>query len=232
MPLKTVKETEKLNGGGATTGGAAGTGANIPTYSAGSAAGGSNSNYSRSSGTTDWGVDKKVDHTEVAPGAINKLHVALLVDKSVSPADFAAIQKAVSSAAGIDTTRGDVMQAAQVPFAKVAAPKTGPVPTSMLGPLKWVGARPRHAALPLLHDPRATQARGRGARRPVVADRDRGARLAGSARAADAGHERAAAPHDQLPPRAPDTNLQAIDQLMEREPERVAAQVKQWMAED
>ena len=35
-----------------------------------------------------------------------------------------------------------------------------------------------------------------------------------------------------LPPRAPDTALQAIDQLMEREPERVAAQVKQWMAED
>ena len=39
-------------------------------------------------------------------------------------------------------------------------------------------------------------------------------------------------PSITLPPRAPDTNLQAIDQLMEREPERVAAQVKQWMAED
>jgi flagellar M-ring protein FliF len=39
-------------------------------------------------------------------------------------------------------------------------------------------------------------------------------------------------PTIKLPPRAPDANLQAIDQLMEREPERVAAQVKQWMAED
>jgi flagellar M-ring protein FliF len=35
-----------------------------------------------------------------------------------------------------------------------------------------------------------------------------------------------------LPPRAPDANLQALDQLMEREPERVAAQVKNWMAQD
>ena len=35
-----------------------------------------------------------------------------------------------------------------------------------------------------------------------------------------------------LPPRAPDANLATLDQLMEREPERVAAQVRQWMSED
>ena len=35
-----------------------------------------------------------------------------------------------------------------------------------------------------------------------------------------------------LPPRAPDASLNQLDQLMEREPERVAAQVKAWMAED
>ena len=35
-----------------------------------------------------------------------------------------------------------------------------------------------------------------------------------------------------LPPRVPDGNLHQLDQLMEREPERVAAQVKAWMAED
>ena len=66
-----------------------------------------------------------------------------------------------------------------------------------------------------------------------VADRDRGARLArrsSSSRRRSCGG--AAHPTIKLPPRAPDTNLQAIDQLMEREPERVAAQVKQWMAED
>ena len=39
--------------------------------------------------TTDYGVDKKVARTEVAPGAVNKMNVALLVDKSVPAADFA-----------------------------------------------------------------------------------------------------------------------------------------------
>ena len=35
-----------------------------------------------------------------------------------------------------------------------------------------------------------------------------------------------------LPPRVPDASLHQLDQLMEREPERVAAQVKAWMAQD
>ena len=35
-----------------------------------------------------------------------------------------------------------------------------------------------------------------------------------------------------LAPRVPDASLHQLDQLMEREPERVAAQVKAWMAED
>ena len=35
-----------------------------------------------------------------------------------------------------------------------------------------------------------------------------------------------------LPPRAPDSDLNRLDQLMDREPERVAAQVRQWMSED
>jgi flagellar M-ring protein FliF len=35
-----------------------------------------------------------------------------------------------------------------------------------------------------------------------------------------------------LPPRVPDASLHQLDQLMEREPQRVAAQVKAWMAED
>ena len=39
-PLKTTEETEKLTGSGATTGGTAGTGSNVPTYSGANAAGG------------------------------------------------------------------------------------------------------------------------------------------------------------------------------------------------
>jgi flagellar M-ring protein FliF len=232
VPLKTQKETEKLKGGGSTTGGSAGTASNIPTYSAAAGGGGSNSSYQRASGTTDWGVDKQVDHTEIAPGAVNKLHVSLLVDKSVPAADFASLQKAISGAAGIDTTRGDVLQAAQVPFAKVAAAKTGPVPTSLLAPLKWVGVG--FAALLFLFfmtrslrkregEALATPAWLTDIEEPVSL-----AQLEQQTQVLNAPQH----PTIKLPPRAPDSNLQAIDQLMEREPERVAAQVKQWMAED
>src|SRR5829696_1144783 len=69
VPLKSQTETEKLNGGSATTGGTAGTGSNIPTYAAGASGGGANSNYQRKTENTDYGVGKKVARTEVAPGA-------------------------------------------------------------------------------------------------------------------------------------------------------------------
>jgi flagellar M-ring protein FliF len=231
VPLKSQTETERLRGGGSTTGGTAGTGANIPTYSAGAGGGGANSNYQRKTENTEFGVDKTVDSTTVAPGAVKKLNVALLVDKTV-PADvFTSLQEAVSSAAGIDTARGDTLQAAQVPFAKVETPKAGPVPTSLLGPLKWVGIgfatllflffmgrslRKREA------EAMTTPAWLTQVEEPVsLAELEQQTQIMA-----------APSPTITLPPRAPDANLQALDQLMEREPERVAAQVKQWMAQD
>jgi flagellar M-ring protein FliF len=231
-PLKSQTETEKLRGGGATTGGTAGTGSNIPTYSNNPGGGGANSNYQRKTENTEYGVNKKVARTEVAPGAVNKLNVALLVDKSVPPADFASLKQAVTSAAGIDTARGDVMQAAQVPFAKVEAPKAGPVPTTMLGPLKWVGIG--FATLLFLffmsRSLRKREAEGMttpawltSIEEPVsLAELEQQTQVMAPA----------PNPTITLPPRSPDANLQALDQLMEREPERVAAQVKNWMSQD
>ena len=69
---------------------------------------------------------------------------------------------------------------------------------------------------------------------PALADRDRRAGLPGSARggAPAPGFTLDQATTTMLPPRVPDASLHQLDQLMEREPERVAAQVKAWMAED
>ncbi len=231
VPLKKQTETEKLKGGGATTGGTAGTGSNIPTYSAGAATSGANSNYLRKTDSTDFGVGKKVERTEVAPGAVNKLNVALLVDKSVPAADFAAVQQAITSAAGINTKRGDLMQAAQVPFAKIPASKAGPLPTSFLGPLKWVGLGIATLLFLFFMSRHLRKREGETLASPAwLSDIDEPVSLAEleqQTQIMGRGN-----PTITLPPRAPDTSLQAIDQLMEREPERVAAQVKQWMAED
>src|SRR3954462_1428039 len=128
VPLKQTEETERLRGGGSTSGGAAGSASNLPSYT-GSASGGSNSNYQRKSTQTDFGVNKTVQRTQVAPGQVNRLSVGLVVDKSVPPAQVAQIKNAVSAAAGVDTTRGDVLNVSQVAFAKPAAttaPAAGP----------------------------------------------------------------------------------------------------------
>jgi flagellar M-ring protein FliF len=232
VPLKKQTETENLKGAGTTTGGTAGTGSNIPTYSAGAAAGGSNSTYKRKTDNVDYGVGKKVARTEVAPGAVNKMNVALLVDKSVPAADFAAVQQAVSSAAGIDTARGDSMQAAQVPFAKVATPKAGPVPTSLLGPLKWVGVGFATLLFLFFMSRSLRKREGEALATPAwLTDIEEPVSLAQLEQQTQV-LQSPQHPTITLPPRAPDTNLQALDQLMEREPERVAAQVKNWMAED
>ena len=154
-------ETEKLKGGGTTTGGTAGTGSNIPTYSrAPPAAARTRTTSARPRAPTSASA-RRSPRTEVAPGAVNKLNLALLVDKSVPAADFAAVQQAVSSAAGIDTKRGDPMQAAQVPFAKTADAEGRPAADLDARPAQVGRPRHRDAAVPVLHDPPPEEARGR-----------------------------------------------------------------------
>jgi flagellar M-ring protein FliF len=231
VPLKTQTETERLRGGGATTGGTAGTGANIPQYSANAAGGGANSNYRRETENTEFGVNKKVARTEIAPGAVNKLNVALLVDESVPAAVFASLEETISSAAGIDAERGDTIQAAQVPFAKAEVPKAGPVPTSLLGPLKWVGIGLASLLFLFFMGRHLRKREGEALQTPAwLTQIEEPVSLAELEQQTQIMAPQT--PTITLPPRAPDTNLQALDQLMEREPERVAAQVKNWMAQD
>ena len=135
-PLRTHTEKEQLEGGGGGAGGAAGAQGNIPTYAQGG--GGAGSNYQRNSEETDFGVNKTVTRTRVAPGKVEGLDVALLLDKSVPPADVAAIRKAVEGAAGIDSERGDTLTVSQIAFAKVPeAKQPGPV-AGALGSVKYV----------------------------------------------------------------------------------------------
>jgi flagellar M-ring protein FliF len=141
-PLHSTKETETLKGSGAKAGGTAGAAANLPTYAQNATSGGGNSDYKRTTGTTDYGVDKTVTRTKVAPGAVNKLDVALLVDKSVPAAQAAALKSAVSAAAGINAKRGDTITQSTVVFAKPKAapgPAGLPVPPAFVAPLKYAG---------------------------------------------------------------------------------------------
>jgi flagellar M-ring protein FliF len=227
VPTKSTTDVEKLKGGGAATGGTAGTGSNIPTYSNGSGSGSGNSDYNHTIKSSEQAVDKKITTTDIAPGEVNKLNVALLVDKSIPPATVTSLKQTIAAAAGVQTARGDTIVSTQMAFAKAATPKTGPVPTTLLGPLKWVGIG--FAALLFLFfmtrslRKRETESLGTPAWLKEIEEPISLAQL-----------EQATAelPNAGLPPRVPDASLHQLDQLMEREPERVAAQVKQWMSAD
>jgi flagellar M-ring protein FliF len=231
VPQKQVKESEKLRGAGAAAGGASGTAGNIPSYSAGAGGGGSNSKYNRKSTTVDNVVPKEITKTDVAPGAVNKLQVALVVDKSVAAADFAAIQNAIKGASGFDAERGDSFQAAQVAFAKPPAePKAGPVPQSMLGPIKWVGLGLATLLFMFFMARSLRKREGEALASPSwLTEIEQPVSLAELEAPMIARPEH---PTLVLPPREQDQPSQALDQLMEREPDRVAAQVRTWMSED
>jgi flagellar M-ring protein FliF len=218
-PLKQVDETEKLKGGSG--GGAAGTASNIPSY-AQSAAGGS-SDYDRKATTKDFGVDKTVTRTKVAPGAVNRLNVALVVDKSVPKAELPAIQAAVSSAAGILPSRGDTIAVSQVAFAKptaVAAPGASPV-GGMLGYAK-IGA----IALALLGFLffSARQLRRREGE-TLVREPNWLREIEAPTTLASLERPRESA----LPERVEHPSRMQVEELAANEPERVAQQIRTWM---
>ncbi|HYZ81298.1 MAG TPA: flagellar basal-body MS-ring/collar protein FliF [Solirubrobacteraceae bacterium] len=231
VPQQTSSDVEKLKGAGNTSGAPAGTGTNIPTYSNGNGNSSGNSNYNHTVKTTSWALNKTITSKDIAPGAINKLNVALLVDKSVPPATVAQLQKTIAAAAGITPARGDTISASQFAFAKQPTPKTGPVPTNLLGPLKWVGVG-LGSLLFLFFVARGMKRReGENLGTPSwLTEIEEPVSLAALEAQTGAGAPDAVT--QMLPPRVPDASLHQLDQLMEREPERVAAQVKAWMAED
>jgi len=132
-PVEKTVQNEQLEGSGAGAGRAAGAEPNVPGYAdEGGAGGGGDSNYQSRQTTTKQVFGKTVTRTKVAQGAVNRLDVAMVVDKSVPAADVKALQTAVASAAGIRTDRGDTLSVSQVAFAKQpeAVPAdNGPLPS-------------------------------------------------------------------------------------------------------
>jgi flagellar M-ring protein FliF len=232
VPLTTTTDVEKLKGGSAASGGTAGTGSNIPTYSNGNANAAGASNYNHTKKSTDFGVNKTVKSSDLATGAVNKLSVALMVDKSVPAATVAQLKQTIAAAAGVNTTRGDTIQAAQMAFAKPPVAKTGPVPTTLLGPLKWVGLGLASLVFLFFMTRGLRRREGENLGTPSWLTEIEEPMTLAQLEQRTTGGALENASTAMLPPRVPDASLHQLDQLMEREPERVAAQVKQWMAED
>jgi flagellar M-ring protein FliF len=69
-----------------------------------------------------YALDRTVSQTVKVPGTISRLNVAVLIDETAVKDDqIAAIEKMVSTAAGIDSARGDAVTITRMPFDNTTA---------------------------------------------------------------------------------------------------------------
>jgi flagellar M-ring protein FliF len=240
VPLKSTAEDETLTGTGGGSGGAAGAAANIPTY-AQTGAGGGQSNYKHTTKSTEFGVNKTVTRTKLAPGTVNRLDVALVVDKGVklTPAELTSLQDAVKSAAGLTPARGDTFAFSQVAFARPTAAgpaAAGPLPAGMAGYAK--GAAIGLGALVFIFF--VTRFLRRKEEDAFAQEPSWLRQLQAGGPALPAGEGAGAAARlDEFDPQAAarkvfenDPRALALDDLVQREPEKVAQQLRTWITED
>jgi flagellar M-ring protein FliF len=225
VPLQQRKDVESLRGTGAGKGGVAGSTSNIPGSASGGAAGG-NSNYRHATTDTTFGVDKTVTHTKVAPGSVNRLSVALVVDQSVPPAQVTALRQAVAGAAGILPSRGDTLSVSRVAFVK---PKTTPLggPVSSLMPIVKYAALGIALIAMLLLAGRQLRRRERESLGEPTWLRQ----IETPMRLAELEQQTTVA-RMPAPIAAEQEARQRAEDLAARDPERVAQQIRNWLRED
>lgn len=117
---ETTRET--YGSGARNAGGVPGTASNTATGAAQPPANATRDGYEREQENTKYQVSKKLERVAQAPGGVEQLSVAVLVDKEVGADKIASIEQAVAAAAGIDPARGDRAVVQTVAFPKAAAP--------------------------------------------------------------------------------------------------------------
>ena len=237
VPLTQQSSTETLKGGNGGNGGVAGAAGNIAGNAATAAASGA-SNYNNKTTNTTFGVNKTITHSVIAPGNVLNQSVSVLVDKSVPAASLAAIKQAVSNAVGLNTKRGDTISVGQLSFAKPAATTTptSAAPSSMMNYAKY-GAAGLGSLIFLIFAGRMLRKREREA----FAGQPTWLRELESPRSLASLEQRQAGGGGVI--QAPETEVMAlrspvnvakrqVEDLVERDPERVAQQVRSWMNEE
>jgi flagellar M-ring protein FliF len=223
VPLTSQTQTETLKGGSPTAAGTTGT---IPTVAA--STGSSNSNYSNKTANTTYGVDKTVTHAVIAPGAVQNQTVSVLVDKSVPASAIPAIKSAVAGAVGLNAKRGDTLSVSQIAFAKPAAAPAPASSTKMIGYAKYalIGFG---ALLFLFFMRRSIKRRERETftGQPTWLRELETPRPLASLASGDE-------PQTEVKRLRSPVNVpkRQVEELVERDPDRVAQQVRAWMSED
>lgn len=111
--------SENYAGNSTVPGGAAGVQSNVPGYVA--EENNSNAEYERKEATRNYEINEEKQKVVASPGSIRRLTVAVLVNDDVTATQQDSILRSVSSAAGINTERGDTISVEPLPFSTEAA---------------------------------------------------------------------------------------------------------------
>ncbi len=118
IPLQSETDEETLGSKGSSSNPPAGVSSNVPTYGGNTVDSGGKSDYLHKTESKTYGVNKTIERTTVAPGAVKKLDVAVIVDESVPTGQVSALTSSLAAAAGINEKRGDKLSVSTVKFAQ------------------------------------------------------------------------------------------------------------------
>jgi flagellar M-ring protein FliF len=120
-PLSSTKKTETYNGAGGQTGGVLGPdNIQVPNGN-----GSGDGTYASTDETVNNAVGVVTETRKSAPGNVRRLSVSVLLDATTSAAvNNADVEKMVSSAVGLNATRGDTVAVTAMPFDNSAAEKS------------------------------------------------------------------------------------------------------------
>lgn len=224
-PLNAQTSKQTLKGSGSGAGGTAGTTTNIPAYSSGTGSGGT-SNYNNASNRTQYGVNKTITHSVIAPGAIQRQSVSVLVNSKVPASELPAIKKAVASAIGLNAKRGDSIAISQLKFAPVSATTVKPAKANPMMKYAKYGALGIGALLFLFFMTRAIKKREKDSfSEPKWLSELESPRPLAALEASAPQEVASLQPHIGVARRQ-------IEDLVHRDPDLVAQHLRAWMAEE
>lgn len=230
---------EETYAGGTGTAGIPGVASNIQP-GANPAGTQTNRGYSRTQNNTNYSVSKRYEKTSNAPGKVEQVNVAVLLDKEVGLAQVDGIQEAVAAAAGIDAARGDRVVVQTMEFPKPEAPAKPGIATAAEEYLR-IG-RPVMAVIMLLifamfikgAVSKQTAAIARGLPATFAGERADNKVVPGTVGTNfDAQDEAEVSITKLIPPTAnPELPVDEARAIAKDSPETVATIVRSWLAED
>jgi flagellar M-ring protein FliF len=113
-PTSTSTDNENFNGSSAAATGVVGS---LPAASASSP----NSTYTKQTADSSFATGEVDQTVTQAPGTVQRLSVAVMVDSGVKGVNNASLRQLVSAAAGLQPARGDTLSLVRMPFSNAAA---------------------------------------------------------------------------------------------------------------